>query len=68
MLYGIIDFFITLSLRHASGIIVLSDTMKKRVLHKVPEKKDGIYSIVLKRLWRHYLTTKQWNDMLSNLT
>ena len=41
-LYRIIDFLMTLSLRHASKIIVLSNGMKKRVLHKVPEKGDSI--------------------------
>ena len=36
VLYRIIDFLITLSLRYASGIIVLSNAMKKHVLHKLP--------------------------------
>lgn len=42
LLYRIIDFLITLSFRHASGIIVLSKAMKKRVLQKVPEKENSI--------------------------
>jgi len=45
LLYRIIDFLITLSFRHASGIIVLSDAMKKRVLHKVPGTAHNIYVI-----------------------
>jgi len=45
LLYRIIDFLITLSFRYASGIIVLSNAMKKRVLHKVPETAHNIYVI-----------------------
>lgn len=45
LVYRIIDFLITLSLRHASGIIVLSNAMKKRVLHKAPGMEHEIYVI-----------------------
>jgi len=45
LLYKVIDFLMIASFIHASGIVTLSDKMKKRVLHKVPEKKDGIYVI-----------------------
>jgi len=45
LLYRVIDFIITLSLRYASGIIVLSNAMKKRVLHRVPGRINNIYVI-----------------------
>jgi glycosyltransferase involved in cell wall biosynthesis len=45
MLYRIIDFLMTLSLRHAGGIIVLSNAMKKSVLQKVPGTAHKIYVI-----------------------
>lgn len=45
MLYRIIDFLVTLSFRDATSIIVLSDTMKKRILTKVPRKEHCIHVI-----------------------
>ncbi|HUT43324.1 MAG TPA: glycosyltransferase family 4 protein [Desulfobacterales bacterium] len=45
MLYRIIDFLMTLPLRYSSGIIVLSDAMKKCVLQKVPGMANKIYVI-----------------------
>jgi len=45
LLYKIIDCLMTAPFRHASGIITLSDKMKKSVLHKVPGMADNIYVI-----------------------
>jgi glycosyltransferase involved in cell wall biosynthesis len=42
-LYKIIDCLITASFRYAIGIIAISDTMKKRILQKVPEKEKSIF-------------------------
>jgi glycosyltransferase involved in cell wall biosynthesis len=45
LIYKFIDFLNKLSIRNASGIIVLSKTMKDLVIDKVPEKKNEIYVI-----------------------
>lgn len=68
LLFMIIDFLNILSLRHSSGIIVLSDVMKKVVLQKVPEKKDCIHVI---HNWadktRIYPVAKEENSILEEL-
>ena len=45
VLYKGIDCLNKLAFKYASGIIVLSETMKKIILQKVPEQKDRIYVI-----------------------
>lgn len=45
ILYRTIDSFNTLCFQYACGIVVLSDTMKKTVLQKVPKHKDRIHVI-----------------------
>jgi len=45
MLYRIIDFLVTLFFRYATDIIVLSDSMKKRIVTKVPGKGHSIHVI-----------------------
>ena len=45
LLYKIIDFLNVESFKNASGIITISDKMKERVIHKVPEKEHSIYVI-----------------------
>jgi glycosyltransferase involved in cell wall biosynthesis len=45
LLYKMIDFLMIASFMHASGIIAISDKMKKRILNKVPKKKNDIYVI-----------------------
>ncbi|MGR8998183.1 MAG: glycosyltransferase family 4 protein [Gammaproteobacteria bacterium] len=68
ILYRIIDFLITLSFRNAIGIIVLSNAMKKRVLHKVPEMAHKIYVI---HNWvdanRVFPVAKENNQMINGL-
>lgn len=44
-LYRIIDSANRLSLKYASGIVVLSEAMKRRILRKVPEMGDKIHII-----------------------
>ena len=68
LLYRIIDFLITMSFRHASGIIVLSNVMKKRVLHKIPGAANKIYVI---HNWadanRIFPVAKENNQMINGL-
>jgi glycosyltransferase involved in cell wall biosynthesis len=45
LLYRFIDFLNKLSIKNASGIIVLSKKMKELIIEKVPEKKNEIHVI-----------------------
>lgn len=44
-LYRTIDFLIKLWLKYAEGIVVLSETMKKRILDKVPDMSESVHII-----------------------
>lgn len=43
LIYRLIDFVNILALRNASGIVVLSETMKHVILRKVPEKRGKVH-------------------------
>ncbi|RPJ78391.1 MAG: glycosyltransferase WbuB [Deltaproteobacteria bacterium] len=67
LIFKAIDFINVLSLKNASGIIVLSGAMKKMVLKKVPEMKDRIFVI---HNWadntRIYPVAKEKNPLLDD--
>lgn len=67
-LFKMIDFLNILSLKYSSGIIVLSEVMKKVVLQKVPEKGDRIFVI---HNWadknKVYPIAKDTNSLLKQL-
>ena len=68
ILYRAIDFVTKLSFKYASGIIVLSEAMKRIILHKVPESEDKIHVI---HNWadagRVYPVSKKDNQLLDKL-
>ena len=67
LLFKAIDYLNVLSLKNASGIIVLSESMKKMVLKKVPEMKDRTFVI---HNWadknRVYPVSKEKNSLLDD--
>ena len=68
ILYRAIDFVTKLSFKYASSIIVLSEAMKRIILHKVPESEDKIHVI---HNWadagRVYPVSKKDNQLLDEL-